>query len=153
MSAKQCYDSDGTTFYLGTLLDEKFAHWIIGFTQGMISIHAPLYDQLIMLEFPQDEHWKSKHTVFKSNDGWELRSCEITTSTFSFTISVNELLNSDGDLIPEQDSNGVEHGLLKIEGACGRISLKIPYVVADKLIYFASGSTDLDGAINVSKST
>ena len=153
MSAKQCYDSDGTTFYLGTLLDDKSAHWIIGFTQGMISIHAPLYDQLIMLEFPQDEHWTSKDTTVKNTDVWALRSCEITTSTFSLTISVNELLNSDGDLIPLQDYNGAEMGILKIEGTCGRISLKIPYVVADKLIYFASGSTDLDGAINVSKST
>jgi hypothetical protein len=72
-----------------------------------------------------------------------MRGAEIKTDTFTLIVDV-----------AEYDEEGEPQGFLEIHTNNSNIqyiSLDIPYRVAAGIIKFASGSTDLEGAIHVQK--
>jgi hypothetical protein len=143
----QVYDAEGTTHFSFTLTTNEegmIQQWMLHFAQGFISIYCPSTGLHIRINFPNEEHWKSEYKVPVLRDGAVQRSIIMKASTFVLQANVKEYM----------DPQSIQHqATLDLSSGSMATTVHIPYKVALAIMKFALGSTDIDEAKYVTKSS
>lgn len=148
----QFFDKENTVSFQCTFVKEKTKYqkeeeWCVFFSQGFISI-ANVFDVTrLKITYNPDDHWVYKERESEYRDDCCVRSAEIKATSFTLQIDIREYKSK------KVQNEGYLTLFSNLKEGNNVLQIAIPFGLAEALLVFMSGSTDIKDVVGIIKQT